>query len=333
MSAEQDSVRRLAEIRERADKATSGPWSLCDLDGITAIERKGEPDIIGWPGFDDSSRTRLKHVLNASFIAHSREDVPYLLDLIDSLTAERDRMAAAGCPRCGHALRNEQDHALGSPCPTCGCMSTGGSDGAEAWRIRAEAAEAERDNALAQRDDWKRLCQQNIETAQGALKQLAAAEADRERLREALDGIKRTSYGTFTGMPESILIGHITSVHTQAEAALATPPSEGQALSAPPTPSQDAEGDGLTEAWVDLNAYCDHSGRERCEHKLAVESAIREPYEALVKAAQLVKVARTFDLGWRGEGAPPRWLEVPASDWGEFLSALTHIEESLGGRS
>lgn len=111
MTNEQDSVQRLAEAEAHALRALAEGWAEEHYlhDSVGAFEA-------GW---------------------EARQPA------IDSLTTERDRLAAAGCPRCGHALRNEQDHALGSPCPMCGCMSTGGSDGAEAWRIRAEAAEAE----------------------------------------------------------------------------------------------------------------------------------------------------------------------------------------------
>ena len=58
---------RLAEIRARVEAATPGPWTTKTLHTTLA---------------------------DATFIAASRQDIPYLLDLVDSLTAERDAALA-----------------------------------------------------------------------------------------------------------------------------------------------------------------------------------------------------------------------------------------------
>ncbi len=54
---------RIAEIRARVEAATPGPWTTKTLHTTLA---------------------------DAAFVAASRQDLPYLLDLVDSLTAERE---------------------------------------------------------------------------------------------------------------------------------------------------------------------------------------------------------------------------------------------------
>ena len=76
---------RIEEIRARAEKASRGPWELYCAElrrglGVEVIEvlSHGKP-IIKWPGFDgvDLSGEKKRH--NADFMAHAREDIPYLL--------------------------------------------------------------------------------------------------------------------------------------------------------------------------------------------------------------------------------------------------------------
>ncbi len=62
-----DQTERLAQIRARVQAATPGPWTTKTLHTTLA---------------------------DATFIAASRQDIPYLLDLVDSLTAERDAALA-----------------------------------------------------------------------------------------------------------------------------------------------------------------------------------------------------------------------------------------------
>lgn len=151
---QEDSVRRLAEIRERADKATPGPWTTNEFNDVLA----GEIAVAESVPFEGGG---VYQEDDAEFIAHSREDVPYLLSVIDSLTAERD----------------EARFALGM----ADLDIRGWFDRAEEQAARAEAA-----------------------------------EADRERLREALGLAKAHIMSLAPGEPSYI------------DAALATPPSEGQ---------------------------------------------------------------------------------------------------------
>lgn len=67
ITAPDETTARLGEIRERVAAATEGPWEHGDRQ-FTAGDQA-----------------------DAEFIAHAREDVPWLLAEVERLTAERDR--------------------------------------------------------------------------------------------------------------------------------------------------------------------------------------------------------------------------------------------------
>ena len=93
---------RLAEMRQRAEAATPGPWvhTHADADADSPL---GDIPEMNWVASADAGDTPNGDVqflidcyggsANADFIAASRQDVPYLLDLVDSLSAERDALA------------------------------------------------------------------------------------------------------------------------------------------------------------------------------------------------------------------------------------------------
>ena len=70
---------KLTEIEDRAKKATEGPWWRDDGEGYSInrvrSDKKTIADVIG-----DSAETDA----TAEFIAHSHEDIPYLLSLLRS---------------------------------------------------------------------------------------------------------------------------------------------------------------------------------------------------------------------------------------------------------
>lgn len=91
---------RLAEIEARADAATPGPWEA-DLDrhgetrGIWPTTPGGEQiigsyvaadgfDSVGWSGGTDD---------NLRFIAHARDDIPWLINRVRELEAQNSRLA------------------------------------------------------------------------------------------------------------------------------------------------------------------------------------------------------------------------------------------------
>ena len=72
---------RLAEITTRAEATTEGPWDAEELEFILC---RGTKVIFAKYGRELQ--------LDAEFIAHSREDIPYLLSLISDRDAEIKRL-------------------------------------------------------------------------------------------------------------------------------------------------------------------------------------------------------------------------------------------------
>jgi len=79
---------RLATIREREEKASKGPWKkelgFCGAERIPFLVR---------PGFDGVQFGRRPNDDNdMEFAAHARQDVPDLLDEVERLTRENERL-------------------------------------------------------------------------------------------------------------------------------------------------------------------------------------------------------------------------------------------------
>lgn len=96
------STDRLAEIKARAEKATMGPWGPYDnyvvIPGVGAVEFETGNPFVG-----DSSH-------DTHFVAHAREDVPYLLARVAALEAELSRIQQlARCFRLEDLLDNPND--------------------------------------------------------------------------------------------------------------------------------------------------------------------------------------------------------------------------------
>jgi hypothetical protein len=88
-----DTTRRLAEIKERAEKATKGPWIKSDSytgDEGTFEVGPGEFDTVAHvrQGSDDVPGNAED---NADFFAHSRSDIPFLLAEIERLSVDAAR--------------------------------------------------------------------------------------------------------------------------------------------------------------------------------------------------------------------------------------------------
>ena len=78
------SADRLAEIKAREQAAFGGPWEALDADenGMHAV------------AVDGTVLVEVGDFCDAEFIAHARDDIPHLLALVESLTAERDAAIA-----------------------------------------------------------------------------------------------------------------------------------------------------------------------------------------------------------------------------------------------
>lgn len=87
---------RIAEIREREQDATPGPWACYEPtppdpdDGLWVMYETPEDGWVHTITHGDNCFTED----DAHFVAHARDDIPYLLTRIDALTTERDDLAA-----------------------------------------------------------------------------------------------------------------------------------------------------------------------------------------------------------------------------------------------
>jgi hypothetical protein len=96
----------LAEIRERADKATPGPWLYrpriiddwgsvrAGVDGYhVAISRDGDGIGADQKAMDEHRKNKTDpYEPNGRFIAHARTDIPALLALVEAKQAEVERL-------------------------------------------------------------------------------------------------------------------------------------------------------------------------------------------------------------------------------------------------
>lgn len=79
---------RLDQIRARTNAATNGPWWPFDHTHDIGFEiAVGEPEPDGYPAekLPNGFKTDIGRREDAEFIAHARQDVPWLLDLLDKL--------------------------------------------------------------------------------------------------------------------------------------------------------------------------------------------------------------------------------------------------------
>lgn len=79
-----DTVERVAEIRKRCDAATAAPWiaeispdgSIADVNHATLVDDLGEPATVTLCEIVGNNEN------DAKFIAHAREDVPWLCAVV-----------------------------------------------------------------------------------------------------------------------------------------------------------------------------------------------------------------------------------------------------------
>lgn len=134
-----------AEIQQRCDKATAGPWSSFG-EGVSGPDQRGYSDVI-------ASYTR---GVDSDFIAHARSDIPLLLRAVAELQAENKLLAEAVaaereacckdvCPFCadGRPIRGAEWHAWDRPNVVDGMMRYTVACKAAAIRTRAAAQSGE----------------------------------------------------------------------------------------------------------------------------------------------------------------------------------------------
>lgn len=84
---------RIDEIRERAGQATAGKW---EYDGAGCVGVYGKNDVLMYDICECDDIWTENAEANGEFIAHSREDIPYLLGEIDKLRKENEGIRANG---------------------------------------------------------------------------------------------------------------------------------------------------------------------------------------------------------------------------------------------
>jgi hypothetical protein len=79
---------RLDEIRKRVEQATPGPWERSDfahaVDDTFEVKSRGKLYQNGYPSLVASEADRR----DANFIAHAREDIPWLIAEVERLQME-----------------------------------------------------------------------------------------------------------------------------------------------------------------------------------------------------------------------------------------------------
>jgi hypothetical protein len=93
-------AKQLEEIRERAEKATKGPWYFTVLGDCAQLSPVEKPKrIIGDLSIHDGRGNQYKNHIsgeegfaNTAFIAHSRTDVPALLAEVERLRERNEKL-------------------------------------------------------------------------------------------------------------------------------------------------------------------------------------------------------------------------------------------------
>lgn len=92
------SAEELAAIRQRAEKATPGPWTVSRLArGYVLVDSEQYTPIATTVEYNEDGTVHMLFAgdecdANQQFIAHAREDIPRLLDALEAAYAEIERL-------------------------------------------------------------------------------------------------------------------------------------------------------------------------------------------------------------------------------------------------
>lgn len=92
------SAERLEQIQARADKATPGPWELEPFAGVACLATAPNGNlVVDYSTWTDDHYADMADVeALASFVAHAREDVPYLLAKLAAIRELADAHGKVG---------------------------------------------------------------------------------------------------------------------------------------------------------------------------------------------------------------------------------------------
>ena len=80
----------LNAIRKRSEAATEGPWTT--FDDVQYIARRTVYEYDEWTESNVDVIADCSHMHDAAFIAHARQDVPALIELVAQKQAEVERL-------------------------------------------------------------------------------------------------------------------------------------------------------------------------------------------------------------------------------------------------
>lgn len=102
---------KLAEIRQRAEKATGGPWKVGHIDHSNPLILQAVEHgliVVGFEPSDGNAEHQwLVEDADAAFIAHAREDVPLLIAALLDAYEDAQRLRCVHCSQCGKPRESE----------------------------------------------------------------------------------------------------------------------------------------------------------------------------------------------------------------------------------
>ena len=96
----------IRKAKERADKATSGPWVSITGDGPFGTQSnvrttEGWPEVIASRTIVGAAKPVEQQESNFAFIAHARMDVPQLVELVGEIVGVLEAFRDTDCQRMG----------------------------------------------------------------------------------------------------------------------------------------------------------------------------------------------------------------------------------------
>lgn len=212
-----DITERLAEIEARVEAATEGPWRF-EPEGESHC---GEPQCCSeywdnriWGADRVLAESHMLSEADAELIAHARTDVPWLVEQVRELQAERDtyRDRWRQLMRDHEAVVKERDELEAE--------NERLRDTARNYEIAMHAARGERDGAWAEaerlRDDLKQERRSHRGAHDAGVATMAERDAAREQVRqrdEVIERVRELADEFFNRLPDGTGNGRAYNSH------------------------------------------------------------------------------------------------------------------------
>lgn len=106
-----NNANRIKKIEERCKSSTPGPWRKNPKEDIVCLDGRERNSISAYGAGVICGMSNDEDTHNWEFIAHSREDIPWLLDEITRLTTKVEALERAARMWCCHATCTNGDTA------------------------------------------------------------------------------------------------------------------------------------------------------------------------------------------------------------------------------